>query len=113
MSRLSAMMKRHEVPGQQAAQAEPACQHDDSAPSGHRWSERAEIDPHQHYQHGDRVGAPARLGSREPACGPILVKAAALTPSRLRDLGVGSLVCAGLFLTEGIRLWQLKRWADW
>ena len=41
------------------------------------------------------------------------MKAAALTPSRLRELGVGSLVYAGLFLTEGIGLWRLKRWAEW
>jgi len=50
-------------------------------------------------------------GSRH--VGRFLVKAAALTPSRLRELGVGSLVYAGLFLTEGIGLWRLKRWAEW
>jgi len=50
-------------------------------------------------------------GSRQ--VGRFLVKAAALTPSRLRELGVGSLVYAGLFLTEGIGLWRLKRWAEW
>lgn len=50
-------------------------------------------------------------GSRH--VGRFLVKAAALTPSRLRELGVGSLVYAGLFLTEGIGLWRLKRWGEW
>ncbi|HEU0368632.1 MAG TPA: DUF2127 domain-containing protein [Candidatus Acidoferrum sp.] len=50
-------------------------------------------------------------GSRQ--VGRFLVKAAALTPSRLRELGVGSLVYAGLFLTEGLGLWRLKRWAEW
>ena len=50
-------------------------------------------------------------GSRH--VGRFLVKAAALTPNRLRDFGVGSLVYAGLFVTEGIGLWMLKRWAEW
>jgi uncharacterized membrane protein (DUF2068 family) len=50
-------------------------------------------------------------GSRQ--VGRFLVKAAALTPSRLRELGVGSLVYAALFLTEGLGLWRLKRWAEW
>src|SRR5690349_11895421 len=50
-------------------------------------------------------------GSRQ--AGRFLVKAAALTPGRLRELGVGSLAYAGLFLTEGLGLWRLKRWAQW
>jgi uncharacterized membrane protein (DUF2068 family) len=50
-------------------------------------------------------------GSRQ--VGRFLVQAAALTPGRLRELGVGSLVYAGLFLTEGVGLWWLKRWAEW
>ena len=39
--------------------------------------------------------------------------AATLTPDKLKDLGVGSLIYAGLFLTEGIGLWLVKRWAEW
>ena len=39
--------------------------------------------------------------------------AVALTPNTIRGLGVGSFLYAGLFLTEGIGLWLLKRWAQW
>jgi uncharacterized membrane protein (DUF2068 family) len=45
--------------------------------------------------------------------GQALVEAAALTPTRILDVGVGSLIYAALFLTEGIGLWLLKRWAEW
>jgi uncharacterized membrane protein (DUF2068 family) len=45
--------------------------------------------------------------------GRALSAAAALTPNRVRDLIVGSFLYAGLFLTEGIGLWLLKRWAMW
>lgn len=40
-------------------------------------------------------------------------KATALPHQRIRDLGVVSFVYAGLFITEGIGLWMLKRWAEW
>jgi uncharacterized membrane protein (DUF2068 family) len=36
-----------------------------------------------------------------------------LSPLRFRELGIGSFIYAGLFLTEGIGLWLLKRWAEW
>jgi uncharacterized membrane protein (DUF2068 family) len=45
--------------------------------------------------------------------GQVLVQAAALTPTRIKDVGVGSLIYAALFLTEGIGLLLLKRWAEW
>jgi uncharacterized membrane protein (DUF2068 family) len=45
--------------------------------------------------------------------GRALLTAAALTPSRVRELIVGSFLYGGLFLTEGIGLWLLKRWAMW
>jgi uncharacterized membrane protein (DUF2068 family) len=45
--------------------------------------------------------------------GRFLLKAAELTPNRLKEIGVGSLVYSALFLTEGIGLWLLKRWAEW
>jgi uncharacterized membrane protein (DUF2068 family) len=45
--------------------------------------------------------------------GQVLVEAAALTPTRILDVGVGSFIYAVLFLTEGIGLWLLKRWAEW
>jgi uncharacterized membrane protein (DUF2068 family) len=37
----------------------------------------------------------------------------ALPHQRIRDLGIVSLIYAGLFITEGIGLWMLKRWAEW
>jgi uncharacterized membrane protein (DUF2068 family) len=36
-----------------------------------------------------------------------------LTPDRIKDVGVGSFIYAGLFLTEGIGLWLVRRWAEW
>ena len=45
--------------------------------------------------------------------GRFLLKAAELTPNRLKEVGVGSLVYSALFITEGIGLWLLKRWAEW
>jgi uncharacterized membrane protein (DUF2068 family) len=45
--------------------------------------------------------------------GRLLVEAAAWTPNRIRDVAVGSFIYAALFLTEGIGLWMLKRWAEW
>lgn len=45
--------------------------------------------------------------------GRVLVEAAALTPTKIKDVGVGSLIYAALFITEGIGLLLLKRWAEW
>jgi uncharacterized membrane protein (DUF2068 family) len=45
--------------------------------------------------------------------GRVLVEAAALTPTKIKDVGVGSLIYAALFTTEGVGLWMLKRWAEW
>jgi uncharacterized membrane protein (DUF2068 family) len=42
-----------------------------------------------------------------------LRSAANIPPNRIKDLGLGSFVYAALFLTEGIGLWLLKRWAEW
>jgi uncharacterized membrane protein (DUF2068 family) len=42
-----------------------------------------------------------------------LEKAGNLTPNRMKQLGVGSFIYAALFLTEGIGLWMVKRWAEW
>jgi uncharacterized membrane protein (DUF2068 family) len=36
-----------------------------------------------------------------------------ISPNKIRDFGVVSFIYAGLFLTEGIGLWLLKRWAEW
>jgi uncharacterized membrane protein (DUF2068 family) len=40
-------------------------------------------------------------------------KASSLSPERIKALGLGSMVYASLFFTEGIGLWLLKRWAEW
>ena len=45
--------------------------------------------------------------------GEILEKATRLSPHRIREFGLVSFVYAGLFLTEGLGLWFLKRWAEW
>jgi uncharacterized membrane protein (DUF2068 family) len=45
--------------------------------------------------------------------GYVILKASELTPSKIRDVGLGSFIYAGLFLTEGLGLWFLKRWAEW
>jgi uncharacterized membrane protein (DUF2068 family) len=42
-----------------------------------------------------------------------LEKVGALTPNKIKSLGIVSFIYAGLFLTEGIGLWMLKRWAEW
>jgi uncharacterized membrane protein (DUF2068 family) len=40
-------------------------------------------------------------------------KATHLSPHRIKELGLASFAYAPLFLTEGIGLWLLKRWAEW
>ena len=35
------------------------------------------------------------------------------SPRKFRELELGSFMYAALFLTEGIGLWFLKRWAEW
>jgi uncharacterized membrane protein (DUF2068 family) len=40
-------------------------------------------------------------------------KITSLSPSKIKGLGVVSFVYAALFLTEGIGLWLVKRWAEW
>jgi uncharacterized membrane protein (DUF2068 family) len=40
-------------------------------------------------------------------------RATNLSPHKIRDIGIVSFIYAGLFLTEGIGLWLLKRWAEW
>jgi uncharacterized membrane protein (DUF2068 family) len=36
-----------------------------------------------------------------------------LTANDIKSFGVVSFIYAGLFLTEGIGLWLVKRWAEW
>ncbi|MGA9471882.1 MAG: DUF2127 domain-containing protein [Terriglobales bacterium] len=42
-----------------------------------------------------------------------LQKVANLTPDKIKSLGIVSFIYASLFLTEGIGLWLVKRWAEW
>ena len=42
-----------------------------------------------------------------------LEKAANLSPNKIKGLGMVSFIYAGLFVTEGIGLWLLRRWAEW
>jgi uncharacterized membrane protein (DUF2068 family) len=42
-----------------------------------------------------------------------LQKVGDLTPNKIKGLGVVSFIYAGLFLTEGIGLWLVKRWGEW
>jgi uncharacterized membrane protein (DUF2068 family) len=36
-----------------------------------------------------------------------------IPPQRIRELGIATFPYAALFVTEGIGLWLLKRWAEW
>ncbi len=40
-------------------------------------------------------------------------KATNISPENMRKFGIVSFIYAGLFLTEGIGLWLMKRWAEW
>jgi uncharacterized membrane protein (DUF2068 family) len=42
-----------------------------------------------------------------------LAKASRLSPQQIKNLGLGSFIYAGLFLTEGIGLWLRKRCGEW
>jgi uncharacterized membrane protein (DUF2068 family) len=42
-----------------------------------------------------------------------LQRAGNLTPNDIKRFGLVSFLYAGLFLTEGIGLWLVKRWAEW
>jgi uncharacterized membrane protein (DUF2068 family) len=53
------------------------------------------------------------LGPASHDIGRVMLKATALTPTHIREVGFGSFVYAGLFATEGIGLWLLKPWAEW
>jgi uncharacterized membrane protein (DUF2068 family) len=69
--------------------------HKDVAGAVEHWVELLRLDPNNHY------------------IDTALEKASNLTPDKIRELGLGSMVYAGLFLTEGIGLWLEKRWAEW
>ena len=53
------------------------------------------------------------LGPGSRFVGRVMLEAAKLTPTKVKDLAAGSFIYAGLFVTEGVGLWFLKRWAEW
>jgi uncharacterized membrane protein (DUF2068 family) len=69
--------------------------HKDVADAVEHWVELLRLDPNNHF-----IDA-------------ALEKASDLSPGKIKDLGLASMVYAGLFLTEGIGLWLEKRWAEW
>jgi uncharacterized membrane protein (DUF2068 family) len=69
--------------------------HQDAADALDRWATMLGFDPGNQYVDS------------------ALQKLANLTPNKIKGLGVGSLVYAGLFLIEGIGLWMVRRWAEW
>lgn len=69
--------------------------HKDLGEVADRWVEALRLDPGNHYV----VAALSRISR--------------LSPAQVKHLGLGGLLYAGLFLTEGIGLWLLKPWAEW
>jgi uncharacterized membrane protein (DUF2068 family) len=69
--------------------------HKDVAGAVEHWVELLKLDPNNHY------------------IDTALEKASNITPDKIKELGLGSMIYAGLFLTEGIGLWFEKRWAEW
>jgi uncharacterized membrane protein (DUF2068 family) len=69
--------------------------HKDVADTVEHWVELLRLDPNNHF-----IDA-------------ALEKASDISPGKIKELGLGSMVYAGLFLTEGIGLWLQKRWAEW
>jgi uncharacterized membrane protein (DUF2068 family) len=69
--------------------------HRDIAAFFEHWVEVLRLDPHSRY------------------IGLLLEKVSNIAPNKIAALGLGSLIYAGLFLTEGTGLWFEKRWAEW
>jgi uncharacterized membrane protein (DUF2068 family) len=69
--------------------------HQDAADALDRWTAMLGFDPGNQYVDS------------------ALQKLANLTPSKIKGVGVGSFVYAGLFLIEGFGLWMVRRWAEW
>jgi uncharacterized membrane protein (DUF2068 family) len=69
--------------------------HKDVAGAVEHWVELLGLDPNNHY------------------IDIALEKASNLTPDKIKQLGLGSMTYAGLFLIEGTGLWLEKRWAEW
>jgi uncharacterized membrane protein (DUF2068 family) len=69
--------------------------HNDLASTLDHWIGRLGLDPGNHY------------------VVLLMSKAANIDPDKIKELGIASFIYAGLFLTEGIGLWLMKRWAEW
>jgi uncharacterized membrane protein (DUF2068 family) len=69
--------------------------HRDVARLVEHWAELLKLDPNSRYMD------------------TAIEKASTITPDKIKALGLGSIIYAGLFLTEGIGLWLEKRWAEW
>jgi uncharacterized membrane protein (DUF2068 family) len=69
--------------------------HKDVAGAIEHWVELLRLDPSNYY-----IDA-------------ALEKVSRVTPDKIKELGLGSLIYAGLFLAEGIGLWLEKGWAEW
>ncbi len=54
-----------------------------------------------------------RLDPNNQYINTALEKVSRLTPGKIKELGLGSLLYAGLFVTEGVGLWLRKGWAEW
>jgi uncharacterized membrane protein (DUF2068 family) len=69
--------------------------HMDVATVVDHWIARLGVDPGSHLLNG------------------AIAKVTNLSPKKIEEIGLVSFVYAALFLTEGIGLWLLKRWAEW
>jgi uncharacterized membrane protein (DUF2068 family) len=69
--------------------------HKDIAEVVTRWAEAVRVDPDNRYIHG------------------ILAKVFSVTSKQLKELSAGTLIYAGLLLTEGIGLLLQKHWAEY
>ncbi len=69
--------------------------HKDVGAVAEHWVRLLHLDPGNHY-------VDVALG-----------KAARLNPTQIKQLSLGSLFYAALFLVEGTGLWMRKRWAEW
>jgi uncharacterized membrane protein (DUF2068 family) len=69
--------------------------HKDVAQVVEHWSEALGLDPGNRFLYA------------------VLGRVSMVSPEQIKRLGLGSFVYAGLFLTEGVGLWLLKRWAEW
>ncbi len=69
--------------------------HKDVGMEAERWATALRLDPGNHY---------VELA---------IAHAANLRPDQIKKLGLGGLLYAALFLTEGTGLWLKKRWGEW